>query len=112
MRMSRNFESTRRPLRIRAEEPLNKCYLISEEEPETQAHHAGYQGEPTTEMLKAISSQAEGRSNAHGDEHHARNCPQAKQEKVGDCPTGVSNACQNQQSRRGRARQTMHDANN
>ena len=109
---SHNFESSRRPMRMRAEEPLNKGYLVREEEPENQAHQAGCQGKPAAEMLKAVSSQAERGSNADGDEHHARNCPQAKQEKVSDCPTGVPNARQNQQGHRGRSSQTMHDADN
>ena len=81
-------------MRMRAEEPVNKGYLVCEKEPEDQAHQAGCQGKLAAEMLKAISGQAERGSNAHGDEHHARHCSQAKQEKVSDCPTGVSNAGQ------------------
>ena len=97
---------------MRAEESLNNSYLVCEEEPENQAHQSRRQGKPAAEMLKTIAGQAERGSNAHGDNHHARNCPQAKQEKVGDCPTGVSNARQDQQGHRGRARQPMHDADN
>jgi hypothetical protein len=77
---------------MRAEEPLNKSYLICEKESEKQAHQAGHQRKLSAEMPKAIPGQPECGSNAYGDEHHARDCPQAKQEKVGDCPTGVSNA--------------------
>ena len=75
---SRNFESAGRPMGMRAEEPLNERYLVCDEESERQAHQAGCQGKPTTKVLKAIPGQAERGSNAHGDEHHARNCPQAE----------------------------------
>jgi len=75
---SRNFESARCPMRMRAEEPLNEGYLVCDEESEHQAQQAGCEREPTTEMLKAIPGQAERGSNAHRDEHHARNCPQAE----------------------------------
>ena len=63
---------------MRAEEPLNERYLECDEESEHEAHHSGCEGKPTAEMLKAILGQAERGSNAHRDEHHARNCPQAK----------------------------------
>ena len=96
-------------MRMRAEEPVNKGYLVCEKEPEDQAHQAGCQGKPAAEMLKAISGQAERGSNAHGDEHHARHCSQAKQEKVSNCPTEVSNAGQDQQGHRSRAGQTVND---
>jgi len=65
---------------MRAEESLNNSYLVCEEEPENQAHQSRRQGKPAAEMLKTIAGQAERGSNAHGDNHHARNCPQAKQE--------------------------------
>ena len=51
-------------------------------------------------------------TDAHGDKHHAGNCPEAKQQKVGDCPTGVSDCRQNQKRHGGRAGQTMNDAHN
>ena len=65
-------------MRMRAEESLNKCYLVCEKEPENQAYQAGCQGKPAAEMLKAMPGHTERGSNAHGDEHHARNCPQAE----------------------------------
>jgi len=82
---------------MRAEEPLNHGDLVCEEKAESHASQAGCESQAIAKTLGVISDEAKRGRYAHGNKHHASNCPQAKDEKVCDRPTGFLDRRQDQQ---------------
>src|SRR4051794_12345831 len=99
------------PAGVRGEEAVADGDLEGDEEPEGEAEQAGRDSETAIEWGKATARVSEWSANHHGDQHHARDRANAKDEKICDGPARVADLREDQQSNRGRTCQAMHEAN-
>ena len=98
-------------MRMRREEALSESDLESNEEAEGKAEQTGCDSETAIEWGKSPARVSERSANHHGDQHHAGNGSNAKDEKIRNGPVRIADFRQHQQSNRGRACKTMHQAN-
>lgn len=99
----------RRPLRMARKEAVAKADLAGEKKSESQTYQAGSKPEPVRETLILSSEEVEGRSDAHGNEHHAGNGANAEDEQVNHCPARIAYGSQYEQGNGGRTREAVND---
>src|SRR5262249_58524008 len=71
------------PQRMAAEQSAGKANLINQDHAEHQAEQPGRQSQSNGEVGVPLAQEVEGRSNAHGDQHHACNGSYAKHQQIG-----------------------------
>lgn len=98
-------------MRMTGEEAIREGDLEGDEEPEGQTDQARRDSKTVIERGKASARVSEWGANHHGDKHHAGDGANAKDQKIGDGPTGIANFRENEQSNRGRACKTMNETN-
>jgi hypothetical protein len=101
--------SVRGPLRVAAKEAAREPDLIGEKEAEPQADQARSYAKSPTYARGNFTGKHNGQGDGCGDEHHARDGSDAKDEEVDRRPMGVANRCQNEERNGGRASEPVHN---
>src|SRR5207248_957629 len=81
----------RGPVRVAGEEAVDETDVVANKEPETEANYTGAQNEAVVEPGKAMAGKGKRQSQRGGDEHHAGNRPDTRDEQVEQRPFRLAN---------------------
>ena len=93
-----------------AEKSLNNTNLVGQKEPESDAQHARGRAESIAKAREAVPDIVKRGGDAHRDQHHPGDGAYTENQEIGNRPAGISNAGEDQQRHRRRARQPMNNA--
>ena len=94
------------------EQAINESDLICDEQPKSQADHTGHEPERPIGPREAIPRIREWQGDRSGDQHHARDGADSKNEQIGHGPPRIPYGRQNKQRYSRRPRKTMHNSHN
>ena len=73
------------------EEAIDEADVVANENPKTQAENAGAEDEAAVEPGEAMAGERKRQGQGGGDQHHAGDGPNSKDEQIEQRPFGISN---------------------
>src|SRR5689334_21766934 len=98
-------------MRMAGKKAAGKSNLVNQQHAESKTEQTGNKPQPLRKTFPPFAHKGKGGRNAHGNQHHAANRSQTKNQQIDHSPTRIGNGGQHQQSYGSGARKPMDYAN-